>query len=381
METGAATARGARTRALYEQLLAPVARRVDGKLADEAHNLPAELREMYDYAVGGGMRFRPCLMYLAYLACSAGTRGEGERDGGDGRGSCAGIDNLIQLASAMELLHKASLVHDDLVDGDMLRRGRPSFHAVFGTERAVVLGDLLVAMAHDVVERMRSVLPSAMHAQVHFRFARAHIGLCRGELLELARAPAGRPLTRDYVDRVIDGKTASLMEQSMAMGAVIAGAPGAHVDALARYGRCMGFVFQTVNDINNLTGFDRGVKGRAMTDLLLGRVGYPVLGLEIAGDADQIGLLAAGIDRIECSDDGLRLHKLFQEGCLGVWLEGIIREYADQARWALQALPECGARDALDSIGREMFESWFWSPESSIDCLGGGCSEECSPID
>ena len=375
MEADAETERGARTRALYDQLLAPVARQVDMKLADEAHNLPAQLRDMYDCAVGGGMRFRPCLMYLAYLACSVGMGGECERDGGDGCGSCAGIDNLIQLASAVELLHKASLIHDDLVDCDMLRRGRPSFHAVFGSERAVIMGDLLVAMAHDVVERMRSVLPAAMHAEVRSRFNRAHLDLCRGELLELAAELRGRPLTCDYVDRVIEGKTASLMAQSMALGAVIAGAPGPRVDALARYGRCMGFVFQTINDINNLTGFDRGVKGQAMTDLVLGRVGYPVLGLE------QVGLLASEIKRVERADDGLRLRKLVQEGRLRVWLDGVICEYADQARQALKALPECGARDALDSIGREMFESWFWNPESSIDRLGGECSEECSPVD
>jgi len=100
METGAATARGARTRALYEQLLAPVARRVDGKLADEAHNLPAELREMYDYAVGGGMRFRPCLMYLAYLVCSAGIDGEGGR--GVGGGERDGVGGEVDFDGAFD---------------------------------------------------------------------------------------------------------------------------------------------------------------------------------------------------------------------------------------------------------------------------------------
>lgn len=100
MKARAETERGARTRALYEHRLAPVARQVDARLVDEADKLPAELRDMYGYAVGGGMRFRPCLMYLAYLVCSAGIDGEGGRDGGDGCGSCVGIDNLIQLASA-----------------------------------------------------------------------------------------------------------------------------------------------------------------------------------------------------------------------------------------------------------------------------------------
>ncbi len=369
--------RGARTRALYEQLLAPVARQVDARLVDEAHSLPDQLRDMYDYAVGGGMRFRPCLMYLAYLVCSAGTDGEGGHGGADGCGSCVGIDSLIQLASAVELLHKASLVHDDLIDGDALRRGRQSFHAAFGSECAVVMGDLLVAMAHDAVERMRSVMPTGVYAQIRSCFNKAHLDLCRGELLELVAAVCERPPARDYVDRVIEGKTASLMEQSMAMGAIIAGAPADCVDALARYGRCMGFVFQTINDINNLTGFDRGVKGQAMTDLALGRVGYPVLGVAMIMGAQGTGFSAPGIKRVEGSGDDLR--ELVQEGQLCVWLEGIICEYAGRARQALEALPKCGARDALDAIGREMFESWFWDPESRVDCLGGGCSEKRSP--
>ena len=334
--------RGARTRALYERLLAPVARQVDARLADEAQSLPAQLCTMYQYAVGGGMRFRPCLMYLAYLACSAGAGtgvdADGERDGGPG----PGIDTLIQLASAVELLHKASLVHDDLIDGDALRRGRQSFHAAFGSERAVVMGDLLVAMAHDAVEQMHAVLPTGVYDQVRSRFSKAHLDLCRGELLELVAAPCQRPLSRDYVDRVIEGKTASLMEQSMAIGAVVAGAPEACVDALARYGRCMGFVFQTINDINNLTGFDLEVKGQAMTDLALGRVGYPVLGLAMITGAERTGLSAPGVRRIEGSGDALRA--LVQEGRLRAWLEEIVCEYADKARHALRVLPECGAR-------------------------------------
>ena len=167
----------------------------------------------------------------------------------------------------------------------------------------------------------------------------------------------------------------------MAMGAIIAGAPAACVDALARYGRCMGFVFQTINDINNLTGFDLAVKGQAMTDLALGRVGYPVLGLAMITGAEKTNLPASapGIKQVDGSGDALRA--LVQEGQLRDWLEKIIREYAGQARQALEVIPACGACDALDSIGREMFESWFWKPESSADRLGALRSDESPPAD
>ncbi len=371
-EAGAEAGQGAHTRALYDRLLAPVARQVDAELAQEANSLPAELREMYDYAVGGGMRFRPCLMYLACLACGADTVCSVEEDG----------YSLIRLASAVELLHKASLVHDDLIDEDTLRRGRPSFHAVFGSERAVVMGDLLVAMAYAAVGRLRPLLPLATYDAIQSRFNKAHLDLCSGELLELAAASsepiAALGLTLDYVERVIEGKTASLMEQSLAMGSVMAGAPASCVDALARYGRCMGFVFQTVNDINNLTGFDQIVKGRSMTDLALGRVGYPSFGFAAAADDAAVGReTPRQLRRSDCpaSAPGCSNRALYD------WLGEVIHGYAEQARHALRALPKSGARDALDSIGREMFETWFWKPESCADRLGGMCDEQPSSID
>ncbi len=367
---------GADIRALYDNLLAPVARRVDAGLTAQRSDVPAELREMYTYAVSGGMRFRPCLMYLAYLACSS-------NGGSDGRSeSSLGLENLVELALAVELLHKASLVHDDLIDQDPLRRGRPSFHAVFGCERAVIMGDLLVAMAHGAMARMRSILPSDMYVEIQSRLNKAHLDLCCGELLELAFAsspPAPEQAsehfsvataTCDHVERVIYGKTASLIEQSLAMGAIMAGAPASHIEALADYGRHMGFVFQTVNDINNLTGFDRLVKGQAMTDLVLGRVGYPVMGLVRAMGPERLRSLASGADAGSgCSRDVLC--ELAEAEPFRDWLDGVVREYADCARQALQALPESGARDALDSIGREMFETWFWSPETRVGEVGG----------
>ncbi|MGI6540839.1 MAG: polyprenyl synthetase family protein [Bacillota bacterium] len=333
------------TRALYQERLGPIVRRVEQALAD-CSDLDPEFEKMYWAAVGGGMRFRPCLLQTAFVMCG----GEDE-------------EIWIPAALAVELLHKASLIHDDLVDGDPLRRGKPSFCHVYGAQRAVIMGDLLVARAYRAIDGLEDLVRGEAARRARQRFVAAHYDMCRGELLELM--PWRGAPTVDCAVRVISGKTASLMEQSLAIGAVLGGGNAQEIDALAKYGRFLGFIFQTVNDINNLTGFDSNTKGASLGDLEEQRVGFPMVGLAMQVGEERLAALSAQArrDAEGAKQAGIEMSVLLEEGPVRQWLEGILEDLQQEAVRALSAFPESFERHALESICKDMFESWFWEPD------------------
>ena len=160
--------------------------------------------------------------------------------------------SIIPAAMSLELLHKASLVHDDLVDGDRLRRGRPAFHALYGEAKAVVLGDLLVAMGYKALRALE--VPPHVLQPVREAFETAHFQLCQGELLELATA--GCIDAFSHSSDIVYGKTACLIEKSLEIGGIVA---PAHIEAVA-IRQDQGTCFQIINDMNNPTDLDHEVR-------------------------------------------------------------------------------------------------------------------------
>jgi geranylgeranyl pyrophosphate synthase len=332
------------TRTLYEECLSGIVRQVEQQLI-ECPNLEPEFKEMYLAAVGSGMRFRPCLAYIAHRMCGGGAE-----------------EALMLAAVAIELLHKASLIHDDLIDGDTLRRGNSSFHHVYGSEKAVIMGDFLVARAYLAMNDLEEFVPLEVWREVRRRFTAAHRDMCSGELLELVELE-GIP-TLDRAERVLIGKTASLIEQSLAIGAVLGGGNVSEVNALAKYGRLVGVIFQTANDINNLSGFDSDVKGASLSDLAGRRVGFPIVGLAKYLGKERFENLC---QLAEKGGEGKRLAeieltRLMEKGQVRLWLDRILGEFRSEAINALSVFPQSLEKQALESVGMEMFESWFWRP-------------------
>ncbi|HEV2059334.1 MAG TPA: polyprenyl synthetase family protein, partial [Solirubrobacteraceae bacterium] len=205
----------------------------------------------------GGKRLRPLLVILA-----AGPR-------------AAGRPELIA-AAAVELIHSATLVHDDVLDGASLRRGVPTVSAQGGRALAVATGDLLFSRAF-------SELTAAGSLEAVQALSRATSALAEGELLQREDAwnqavPVERYLLRCEL------KTARLFEASCRLGALAAQAPAAQIAALAAFGRGIGIAFQLLDDVLDvagpaaLTGKHRG------TDLLDGTVTLPLI---LAGERDS----------------------------------------------------------------------------------------------
>ena len=226
--------------------LAAVTRRILSALAD-----PVARKVVY-LITAGGKRLRPAMVLLAGAAGPAPDRRA-----------------LIDAAAAVELIHTATLIHDDIIDQSQLRRSRPAFHHRWGTERAVLMGDYLYASAFTLLARLDTPPVVRIMADVCRQ-------LCRGELREV-EARYRLDLSEQEYLAIVRDKTASLIGGCCSSGAVLSGcAPGA-VRRLAEFGTDFGLAFQIIDDCLDLTGDPRQLGKSIHADLDKGVLSLPVI--------------------------------------------------------------------------------------------------------
>ncbi len=245
----------------------------------------AEPRTLYDAmrhgVFPGGKRLRPALAFAA-----------AEAAGGDEA-------RALPAALAVELLHSYSLVHDDLpcMDDDDLRRGRPSCHRKFGEATALLAGDALLTMSFAQLAR------AGLGDRAHEALARAagHAGMVGGQALDVE----GKARTPADLRRMHSMKTGCLVEASVELGAMCAGAGSGKVRAIAKVGRRIGLAYQIADDIRDATGSERAAGKRVRTDGKRGRRTM-VTGLGLKPAAlklrNEVRAVRAGLDGIreEC---------------------------------------------------------------------------------
>ncbi|MGD9573702.1 MAG: polyprenyl synthetase family protein [Thermoleophilia bacterium] len=208
-----------------------------------------------DTLAAGGKRVRPLLVFCSAPAPSLADPGARE--------------HLLSAAAAVELVHMATLVHDDLLDGATMRRGRPTVASSLGAERAVSTGDFLFARAFGELTRTGSA--SAVSA-----LAEAALDLSQGEI-DQQRAAFDLSLTEDaYLSRC-RRKTAALFSVACRLGAEVGGAGPEATARLAAFGENVGMAFQIFDDILDLAGAPAATGKRRGTDLLDGTVTLPVI--------------------------------------------------------------------------------------------------------
>jgi geranylgeranyl pyrophosphate synthase len=176
----------------------------------------------------GGKRLRPHVALLSYLAA-----------GGEN------ISKVVPMATAIEMVHTATLVHDDINDHSLVRRGRPAVHARWGRTFALLTGDYLFTKVYQLMAPYDSSYNVIM--------ADACSELVEGETLQAATAKAGK-MDRETYKRIVSLKTASLFDAAARMGAMLAGAEDEVVHALARYAYHLGIAFQIVDDVLDVIG-------------------------------------------------------------------------------------------------------------------------------
>jgi geranylgeranyl diphosphate synthase type II len=203
--------------------------------------VPPRLLESMSYSLlAGGKRLRPAL-------CLASS----ERNG-------ATAEQAMPMAAALEFIHTASLIHDDLpcMDDDDLRRGSPTNHKVFGECTAVLAGFSLMicAFEHAISGLAANGIPpgTALRAAAYLCRATGAEGMCGGQMLDTDRR--SQDSSRDFVYRIAEKKTSALVRASVVTGALLAGASDETVGRYSEYGEHIGIAFQIVDDILDVTG-------------------------------------------------------------------------------------------------------------------------------
>lgn len=193
----------------------------------------------------GGKRLRPRLALLSYLAA-----------GGEN------VEQVAPLAAAVELVHTATLVHDDINDHSLTRRGKVTVHARWGRTFALLTGDYLFTKVYEMM--------APYGAAYNVIMAEACVRLVEGETLQAQAAKAGE-LDRESYKTIIARKTASLFEASARMGAMLGGGDEKIVTALGHYAHYLGLAFQIVDDILDIVGDPQKMGKPAGADVSQGR--------------------------------------------------------------------------------------------------------------
>ena len=228
-----------------EQLVALSLEAVENALKDVVKSDVSVLQDASLHILSaGGKRIRPRLLTLSYLALGG-----------------TDIEHIAPAAAAVELMHTASVVHDDINDHGVLRRGRPSVNALWGRTFALLTGDFLFTTVYRLM---------APYGDLNIDLAAAATALVEGETLQ-ASAVKENTFTREVYMRIIGLKTAALFQAATSIGAKLSNATTEHVQSLANFGYHVGLAFQIADDILDIVGDDEQLGKTSGIDLEQGR--------------------------------------------------------------------------------------------------------------
>ncbi|GKS61549.1 hypothetical protein YTPLAS21_10070 [Candidatus Nitrosocosmicus sp.] len=192
------------------------------------------------YACQGGKRIRPLILNLA---------AETVLDKNIDSMNAKITENIFSVSSAVELLHTESVIHDDIIDSDNLRRGQPSFHVKYGYNASILTADFILGIILNISAKANNSL-------VTQELSKASIRMSEGEMLEL-RLVKNHKISQEQYISVIENKTASLFEASAKIGALLAGGNETQVNALANFGRLLGIAYQIHDDLIDYNNEER----------------------------------------------------------------------------------------------------------------------------
>ena len=275
----------------------------------------------------GGKRLRPLITVAAARAAGAGDDIEASR----------------KLAAAVEFIHTATLLHDDVVDGSELRRGKVAAHLIWGAPTSLLVGDFLFARAFELMVETDSMRALGI-------LAKASSVIAEGEVLQLTRAH-DLNLDRDTYLEIITAKTAELFAAAAESGAVGAGADDARVGALRAYGLNLGIAFQLADDALDYGGASAALGKNAGDDFNEGKATLPLLLAVTRTKGREDAFWERTVTKGERTpEDFARARELvIGSGAIGATLD-LAGDYADQAKAALAVLPATDWRIALENL-------------------------------
>jgi len=306
-----------------------------GPVADDLALVEATLARVKD------VEYAPLARMLAHVLGAEGKRLRPALALLGGRAGTYDLTNLVPLAASIELLHSATLVHDDVIDKADRRRGRETANNLFGNAASVMLGDFMFAHAANLIASTGSVRLVQL-------FSRTIMSMATGELDQDLSAFDHNKGIRDYFTR-IGGKTASLLATACEGGAILGECPEPWVEALRDYGFNLGMAFQIMDDILDFTGTEEVMGKPVGSDLMEGTLTLPSLLLMERSRSDNPvrRLFAAKRNRGQRLAEALAA--IYASDVLAE-SESVARDFIQRALDALTPLPADAARIALADL-------------------------------
>ena len=308
-------------------LVKPEMALVEAEFERQAQSNIQVINYLGDYLrASGGKRVRPALLLISTHAA-----------GGDGKNESA-----VRMATVMEMLHTATLVHDDIIDNAHLRRSRETINARFGNQTAVLMGDWLYMSAFETALKERSL-------QILDILTRLTRQMTEGELIQLTMIGNADIKEDEYFD-ILRRKTAYLMSGCCEIGAILAGADAATQTAMRNYGMDLGIAFQLADDLLDFTASNDALGKTAGADLVEGKITLPLIYLLKAEPSIKPILEKVIVDgKYEDDIRETLMHRFAINGTLEVIREKALA-FAASARKSLEILSDSEYSHALDEI-------------------------------
>ena len=307
-------------------------------IADDLNAVEAKLTEhtaseytFVDMAVqhvveGGGKRLRPILAVLSAKACGY--------EGSD----------VHTLAAVVELIHVASLVHDDVLDEAAIRRGRETLQTKWGNKVAVLVGDYLHARVLSMLVARRADDPAMAI------LADTTQAMCEGEVIHAYKSGDFDISEAEYL-KIINFKTGKLIAASCTLGAHLGASETQQVQALTTYGQQIGTAFQIVDDVLDFAEDPDKLGKNTFGDLREGKLTFPIIYARSVCNDDEKGMLEKVLDPNADETEAITfVASLFQRYSVEDHCLQSAQDYAERAKAALAILPETPARTALEQL-------------------------------
>lgn len=297
-------------------------------------------RASYHLLKAGGKRLRPFLV----IKCCEAVGGAAE--------------SALPAAVAVELLHNFTLIHDDVMDQDELRRGVPTVHMIWGMPMAILAGDLLFAKAFEVTTNLcYKDLPTDLVAKVVGRLAKVTITISEGQSLDMLFSAGKQIISEDDYLTMISKKTAALFEVSAALGGLIGGANAEVIDALEKYGFSIGMAFQIKDDVLGVTSTSEVLGKPVGSDIRGGKKTLVILHALANSNESQRNLILSTLGNQGANKQEVKrvLNLLTELGSVE-YAERKAREYVYKAKQALGKLPESNSKNLLKELANFIVE-------------------------
>lgn len=310
---------------------------VESKLLEKTANTFDFVNEAVLHVIaGGGKRIRPLLLLLSLLSAKACGYGKENRENRR--------DRAYEYAAMLELIHVASLVHDDVIDEALMRRGRQSLNSKWGNKVAVLVGDYLHARVLSMLVKQNS--SEAIMAIL----ADATQSMCEGEVIHAYKSHDFDLPEADYM-KIINYKTGKLITAACSIGANLSTENEKLINAFTEYGSNIGAAFQMVDDILDYIADDANFGKKTGGDLCEGKLTFPIIHLRDSCSSDEKDKLQKLFYNSPKTDEEVEyVQKLMAKYQTSEQCLLIAQEYADKSKKALKAVKNSEAKEAMIKI-------------------------------